>query len=193
MRRFLPNSFGGITGHWRRNQGARPTVHPNQRFGVWWASSCRPHWRCTTYGKQKSGLVQALRAAPGESGRGGNKRKYTGHCYMVGANKTTSWGGVPKSNRVPTILRYSTLIAVFESPNQDRLGIRLPVEVLSSHAPREARLLVGTRTRAAQIGSFVQYALATQSSLARSGCWSRTSRHTSRKTSRSEQQKTAAR
>jgi hypothetical protein len=101
----------------------------------------------------------------------------TGHCYVVDAHKTVSWGGKPKS-RVPTILRSSTLIAIFESPEQDRLllpselpgihGIRLPPEALSSLAPREVRSLVGNSMHVAQVGCFVQYALATWSYLARS-------------------------
>ena len=46
-------------------------------------------------------------------------------------------------------------------------GIRLPPEELSSLDPREVRSLVGNSMHVAQVGCFVQYALATRSYLAR--------------------------
>merc|ERR1712026_373766 len=74
---------------------------------------------------------------------------------------------------VPTILRSSMLVAFCGSPEQDRAllpsemlgihGIRLPTEVMATLAPRQVRSLVGNSMHVAQIGCFVQYALATRS------------------------------
>ena len=100
-------------------------------------------------------------------------RRTPRECYIVDINKTAAWGGTPVCHRVPTILRSSKLVAVFESPEHDRLllpsempgihGIRLPAEVAANLAPREVRSLVGNSMHVAQIGCFVQYALATRS------------------------------
>jgi hypothetical protein len=100
-------------------------------------------------------------------------RRMPGTCYVVDINKSVGWGGKPDCSRVPTILRSSKLVAVFESPEHDRLllpsempgihGMRLPSEVVASLAPREVRSLIGNSMHVAQIGCFIQYALATRS------------------------------
>ena len=100
-------------------------------------------------------------------------RRSPRECYVVDINKTVGWGGPPVCHRVPTILRSSMLVAFCGSPEQDRAllpsemlgihGIRLPTEVMATLAPRQVRSLVGNSMHVAQIGCFVQYALATRS------------------------------
>ena len=94
-------------------------------------------------------------------------------CYMRDINRTAGWGGAPQCQSVPTIMRTSTLVAMFESEDDDRLllpselpgihGIRIPADVLQSLQPKDVRSLVGNSMHVAQIGTFVGYALSTRS------------------------------
>ena len=99
-------------------------------------------------------------------------RTSTGLCYVRDINKSAGWGGKPQCQHVPTILRSSTLVAMFDSKDQDRLilptelpsihGIILPANLMSQLAPRELMSLTGNSMHVAQIGTFIQYAFATR-------------------------------
>lgn len=94
-------------------------------------------------------------------------------CYIVDMNRSLSWSGAPQCRRVPTLLRSSKLAAIFESEAEDRMflpselpamhGIHLPPCVLSRLPARAVRSLLGNSMHVAQVGCFVQYALATRS------------------------------
>ena len=94
-------------------------------------------------------------------------------CCIVDINVSPQWGGPPQSRHCPTILRSSTMTALYSSGGQDRLllpqelpaihGLRLPPTVLPRLPEAVLRSLVGNSMHAAQVGSFVQHALATRS------------------------------
>ena len=94
-------------------------------------------------------------------------------CYVRDINRTAGWGGAPQCQSVPTIMRSSTLVAMFESEDDDCLllpselpgihGIRIPAHVLQSLEPKEVRSLIGNSMHVVQIGTFVGYALSTRS------------------------------
>ena len=83
------------------------------------------------------------------------------------------WGGTPQCKHVPTILRSSKLMVFFQEEEQDRLllpaempavhGLHLPKCVMDRVPARGVRSLVGNSMHVAQVGCFVQYALATRS------------------------------
>ena len=118
----------------------------------------------------------------------GDHKRYEGHrkkvelargastsagCHMVDINKNPGWGGAPQRQRVPTILRSSKLMVVFQEEEQDRLllpsempamhGLHLPKCVMERLPARGVRSLVGNSMHVAQVGCVVQYALATRS------------------------------
>ena len=107
-------------------------------------------------------------------------RNSPSECYFVDINKTAAWSGAPVCNRVPTILRSSTLVAIFDSPERDRVllpsempgmhGMRLPAGVAAKLTPRDVRSRVGNSMHAAQIGCFIQFALATRTYYHRDDC-----------------------
>ena len=96
-------------------------------------------------------------------------------CVVVDINQTASWSGAPQSRCAPTIMRSSTLVALFESEDEDRIllpsempgvhGLQIPPRVLAELHPKEVGSLVGNSMHVAQIGLFIQYALATRSYL----------------------------
>ena len=100
-------------------------------------------------------------------------RSRPGACYVRDINRKATWGSSPQCDYVPTIMRSSMLVALFESDDDDRLilprempgihGISLPDGVLSKLQPREVRSLVGNSMHVVQVGGFIQYALATRS------------------------------
>ncbi len=93
-------------------------------------------------------------------------------CYIIDANVTASYGGKPKSASVPTLLRSSRLVIVTRS-GDDRLllpeellalhGLVLPAHVLARMPSAEVRSVVGNSMHVAQVGCFLQFALATRS------------------------------
>lgn len=118
----------------------------------------------------------------------GDRTRYEGHrkkvelargastsagCHMVDINRTPGWGGAPQCHHVPTILRSSKLMVFFQEEEQDRLllpaempamhGLHLPKCVMDRVPARGVRSLVGNSMHVAQVGCFVQYALATRS------------------------------
>jgi hypothetical protein len=100
------------------------------------------------------------------------ERKDAASCFLVDINKTASWGGKPVCNKVSTILRSSKLVAIFQSSKDDRVimrselpamhGIILPQKVVAGLSRQEMGSLIGNSMHVAQIGCFVQYALATR-------------------------------
>ena len=92
---------------------------------------------------------------------------------MVDIIKNPGWGGAPQRQRVPTILRSSKLMVVFQEEEQDRLllpaempamhGLHLPKCVMDRLPARVVRSLVGNSMHVAQVGCVVQHALATRS------------------------------
>ena len=101
-----------------------------------------------------------------------NFRTLRESCFVRDINTTAGYGGLPQCQSVPTILRSSTLVAMFESEDDDRLllpselpgihGISLPHHVLAKLEPKEVRSLTGNSMHVVQIGTFIQYALATR-------------------------------
>ena len=94
-------------------------------------------------------------------------------CHVVDINKTPGYSGAPNSRRFQTLMKSSCLVAMFDSVESDRLllpselpavhGLHLPPDVLGDLPPRAVRNLVGNSMHVVQVGSFVQYALATRS------------------------------
>ena len=92
---------------------------------------------------------------------------------MRDINRTAMRGGAPQCHIAPTTMRSSTLVALFESEDDDRLilprempgihGISLPTGVLSRLEPKAVRSFVGNSMHVVQVGAFIQYALATRS------------------------------
>jgi len=100
-------------------------------------------------------------------------RRRAGACCVRDFNQSSGWGGAPQCQIVPTIMRSSKLVAIFESEDDDRLilpselpsihGISLPSHVLAELEPKKVASLVGNSMHLVQIGTFIQYALATRS------------------------------
>ena len=100
-------------------------------------------------------------------------RSRPGACYVRDINRTAMWGGAPQCHNVPTIMRSSALVALFESEDDDRLilprempgihGISLPTGVLSRLEPKEVRSFVGNSMHVVQVGACIHFAFATWS------------------------------
>jgi hypothetical protein len=94
-------------------------------------------------------------------------------CYIVDVHRSVGWGAKPQCHHVPTILRSSQLLAIHRCAAADRMllpselpamhGLHLPGSVLSALPAAAVRSLVGNSMHVAQVGCFVQYALATRS------------------------------
>jgi len=108
-------------------------------------------------------------------------KRYEGHrarvvarmgdgCHIVDINHNPEYRGPPSDARVPTIMRSSTLVAVFPSAASDRLvlptelvamhGLELPAQLMSRLPDRRLVSLVGNSMHVAQVGCFLQFALA---------------------------------
>jgi hypothetical protein len=91
-------------------------------------------------------------------------------CHIVDINHNPEYRGPPSDARVPTIMRSSTLVAVFPSAASDRLvlptelvamhGLELPAQLMSRLPDRRLVSLVGNSMHVAQVGCFLQFALA---------------------------------
>ena len=113
---------------------------------------------------------------------GGALRRYEGHrrqvtnkfgkfrgCCIVDINNTPDYRGGPSDAKVPTIMRSSTLVAIFSCQASDRLvlptelpaihGLQLP-GVAARLPSRKVRSLVGNSMHVVQVGCFLQFALA---------------------------------
>ena len=113
---------------------------------------------------------------------GGALSRYEGHrrqvtstfgefrgCCIVDINNTPEYRGGPSDARVPTIMRSSTLVAIFSCKASDRLvlptelpaihGLQLP-GVAARLPSRKVRSLVGNSMHVVQVGCFLQFALA---------------------------------
>ena len=94
-------------------------------------------------------------------------------CYIVDVHRSPGWGARPQCRHVPTILRSSQLLAMHRCAAADRMllpselpamhGLHLPARVLCALPASAVRSLVGNSMHVAQVGCFVQYALATRS------------------------------
>ena len=145
-----------------------------------WAISRRPVLR-RLVGKQLAPAIPVFRLLAG-----GMHKRYVQHrdkvakvrrssdaCFLVDINQAAAWAGRADCRKVPTLLRSSKLVAVFESPEKDRLllpsevpavhGLRLPAQAMAMLTPREVCSMIGNSMHVAQIGCFLVYALSTRS------------------------------
>ena len=93
-------------------------------------------------------------------------------CHVVDIMKTPEYSGAPNSTRFQTLMKSSCLVAMFDSEESDRLllpsespavhGLHLLLDVLRDLPPTDVRYLVRNSMHVVQVGSFVQYALATR-------------------------------
>lgn len=91
-------------------------------------------------------------------------------CHLVDIAKSPGYSSAPTSSRFPTLLKSSCLVAMYDSAESDRLvlpselpavhGLHIPPIVAADLPPRAVRALVGNSMHVAQVGCFVQFALA---------------------------------